>query len=287
MAVITVLSLKGGVAKTVTTVGLAEYLASTGKRVLIIDTDHQCASSEILLGRVELADCERNKETFHDYLCSELLGTFDHEILKTITKKATGLRNVHTLDIIPGSIRLDDFIADFSSNYGDKKTDNFWNQACSFLRDLRDYLNAEYDYVFVDCPPGVPAQVKILLYMTDFLLTPSSPDRLALRGVLFLAERLKRLGLNKEILGLIWTIYHEDNPTQKLILRNVWEKRRRYAKKIPEPFINYIPFLPGFEAIMEKHHSFTSFENKYRELSDSFARLAKEVESRLEKKLNK
>jgi len=52
------LNLKGGVAKTTNTVAIAECLADQGKKVLVIDADHQCTASELLLGEDLLGRCE-------------------------------------------------------------------------------------------------------------------------------------------------------------------------------------------------------------------------------------
>jgi chromosome partitioning protein len=54
MPIIPVLNLKGGVAKTVTTVALAECFASHGHRVLLVDADHQCMAGELALGESRL-----------------------------------------------------------------------------------------------------------------------------------------------------------------------------------------------------------------------------------------
>jgi cellulose biosynthesis protein BcsQ len=49
--VISLINLKGGVAKTTTTVQLADFLSAAQKRVLVIDLDPQANATESLLGR--------------------------------------------------------------------------------------------------------------------------------------------------------------------------------------------------------------------------------------------
>ena len=49
MKIITLYNHKGGVSKTTSTFNLANLLADTGKRVLLVDADPQCNLTEISL----------------------------------------------------------------------------------------------------------------------------------------------------------------------------------------------------------------------------------------------
>lgn len=49
MAIIMLLNLKGGLAKTTSAVAIAECLAAAGHRTLLIDAHHQCMASELPL----------------------------------------------------------------------------------------------------------------------------------------------------------------------------------------------------------------------------------------------
>ena len=49
MSILLFVNLKGGVAKTTNAVAVAECLADSGYRTLLIDADHQCMSGELLL----------------------------------------------------------------------------------------------------------------------------------------------------------------------------------------------------------------------------------------------
>ena len=58
MSILLFVNLKGGVAKTTNAVAVAECLADSGYRTLLIDADHQCMSGELLLGESRLLNCE-------------------------------------------------------------------------------------------------------------------------------------------------------------------------------------------------------------------------------------
>ncbi len=59
MSIILMLNMKGGVAKTTNAVAIAECLADQGRKVLVIDADHQCMASELLIGEDRLLRCEK------------------------------------------------------------------------------------------------------------------------------------------------------------------------------------------------------------------------------------
>ena len=86
MPIIPFVNLKGGVAKTTNAVALAESLADSGHRVLVIDADHQCMAGELLLGEDRLDKAERGRRTLHDLLAAMLDdGTYPESILPTST----------------------------------------------------------------------------------------------------------------------------------------------------------------------------------------------------------
>ncbi len=54
MSIMLFVNLKGGVAKTANAVAVAECLAESGYRTLLIDADHQCMAGELLIGEERL-----------------------------------------------------------------------------------------------------------------------------------------------------------------------------------------------------------------------------------------
>ena len=92
MKVISLFNLKGGVAKTISSVNIATILALKGKKVLLIDNDPQ-ANSCINL---QMAN-EKNKGIF------ELLSDKDLSIKEVILST-----NTKNLDLIPSAIRYFD-----------------------------------------------------------------------------------------------------------------------------------------------------------------------------------
>jgi chromosome partitioning protein len=79
MSILLFVNLKGGVAKTTNAVAVAECLADSGYRTLLIDADHQCTSSELLLGESRMLKCEKKEITLHDLLAAMLDDEFKPE----------------------------------------------------------------------------------------------------------------------------------------------------------------------------------------------------------------
>ena len=111
MAIILLINLKGGVAKTANTVAISETFASEGKSVLMIDADHQYTASMLLLGESRMMKSENRKKTLHDLLSAMLSDGFNTNQLETFIER--GASNIgdgfENLAVLPCSIRMDDF----------------------------------------------------------------------------------------------------------------------------------------------------------------------------------
>ena len=112
--IISVINLKGGVAKTTTTIQVADYLSFVKKRVLVIDLDPQANATESLLGRnraLALSPEEdvptggsknRNiSQCFFDYLEN----TQYFNIHTVLHQGTSNLRSVRGADLLPASLK--------------------------------------------------------------------------------------------------------------------------------------------------------------------------------------
>ena len=126
MSVVMFTNLKGGVAKTTNAVAVAECLASRGHRTLMIDADHQCTASELLLGETEMLRADKHRRTLHDLLKEMLDPEFNSAQLPTfVIEKASNIGGgLETLSIIPCSIRIDEFQTNYAKGKGGFKTND-------------------------------------------------------------------------------------------------------------------------------------------------------------------
>jgi chromosome partitioning protein len=154
-------NIKGGVGKTATAVNLSYLAARDGYRVLLWDLDPQGAASFLFRIRPRVKGGGKGL----------IRGTMpvDDAI------KATDFDN---LDLLP---------ADFTYRNLDLLLDAA-KKPQRRLGSLLAPLDAEYDVVFLDCPPGISLLSESVLKAADTLLVPLIPTTLSVRTLDQLTE---------------------------------------------------------------------------------------------------
>jgi len=272
MSILLFVNLKGGVAKTTNAVAVAECLADSGYRTLLIDADHQCMSGELLLGESRQLKCESKKITLHDMMAAMLDDEFQAEQLpyyavKNVSDIGGGLPN---LSVIPCSIRIDDFSTNMAkARRGHKSNDEFLAMFRKRRATLRRWLGATYDFTIVDCPPSIAIQVKTFLEVGDSFIVPAIPDRLSVRGSLYLLDRIRRMGIKIERLGTLWSLFRKQNQMHCKVIDATGRGIEPYAQ-MPKPFQTVIPNAAKIAEATEPGSSPKSFNAKY---TTEFARL--------------
>jgi chromosome partitioning protein len=154
-------NIKGGVGKTATAVNLSYLAARDGYRVLLWDLDPQAAASFLFRIRPRVKGGG-----------------------KALIR---GTRSVD--DAIKGTDfdRLDLLPADFTYRNLDLILDSA-KKPTRKLRRLLTPLRAEYDVIFLDCPPGISLLSESVLQAADTLLVPLIPTTLSVRTLDQLTE---------------------------------------------------------------------------------------------------
>lgn len=274
MSIITMMNLKGGVAKTATTVALAESFAHRCRRTLVIDGDHQCMSSLLLLGEPEQERCEKSHRNLSDLFNEMLRERFGPRSVERRLGRVAGVENLH---VLAGSLQIDDFAYKYEQairNHRDRDALNdYWNNN---LRRLKAYLKSRFDVVLVDCPPTLSYSTKCLNRIADGFVVPCVPDRLSIRGSRILMERMRRRGVGTAPLGTVWTLYRENNSIHREMVR---VKR---PSAIPVPFRTVIPNATEIARALDWDRSPARVPRKYGKFGRLFVELTHEIEDRLE-----
>ena len=277
MSIVLMVNLKGGVAKTTNAVAIAECFAESGLRTLIIDADHQCMSGEILLGEDSLLRAERSRSTLHDLLATMLDDEFEvAQIGKYAVPRTSNIAGgLSKLSVIPCSVRIDDFSTNMAkAKRGYNSNDEFLQVLRRRRQQLQRWLRTNYDVTLIDCPPSLALQVKFLLSVADWFIVPCVPDRLSVRGSLYLMDRIEKLGYsNIRPVGTLWSLYREQNAVH----REVVEMARRKVKplnRLPEPFETVIPNAAAIANATDPEKRPASFRAKY---SPQFAKLYEQL----------
>jgi cellulose biosynthesis protein BcsQ len=147
-------NIKGGVGKTSAAVNLAYLAAREGSRTLLWDLDPQGGSTYLLRVKPRIKGGGRKLVRGRSDLETLIKGT-DHE----------------RFDLLP---------ADFSYRHMDLALDST-KRPTRRLRRLLAPLAAEYDYVFLDCPPSISLVSESVFDAADALLVPLVPATLSSR----------------------------------------------------------------------------------------------------------
>lgn len=165
MKIISILNIKGGVAKTVSTVNIAAELGKQGNRVLIIDLDPQSNSTKYL----DLYN--PNEKSSYDLLNGE-------EVYVTKTK-------YQGLCLVPANINL---IASESEILIDTK-----KARETRLKKWIKSIEGQFEYVFIDCPPSLGMLTTNALVASNNVLVPLKIDKFALDGFEYLLKSIEAI----------------------------------------------------------------------------------------------
>src|SRR5262245_21181455 len=162
---------QGGVGKSTITMMLAHALACLAKkRVLVIDLDTQCNSSFAMIGSARWRKAVEEKTTLSDCMSGYLRGravrpaSFIIERVGDVSADRSA-----SIDLLPSSVDLDEDIQDaiIETNLA-----NSFNAMNFYLRELLKQLDEHYDYILMDCPPGLSPLVNAAVHLGDRVIVP-------------------------------------------------------------------------------------------------------------------
>lgn len=196
-----ILNLKGGVAKTASTVNIAAILAMDyRKRVLLVDADSQCNTTEFFGGdpaKGNLAEVLR-------YIGIEDDGA---EFAVASIQPTT----FEGIDLLAG----DDSLMDLDLTKVELR-----NVRATVLRDMVQLLaeRGSYDYCLVDCPPAFNAASAAALMAADEVIIPIKLDAFSLRGMTNLLRQITNMRqINSRLMlaGVLPTMWYKSDNIQQ------------------------------------------------------------------------
>jgi len=193
---------KGGVGKTTTAVNLASYLATFGKKILLIDSDPQGnATSGLGIDRNDIKEC------MYDVIIN---GVEFSSIIKPTA--------ISGLDIAPATPRLAGAEVELTEiEFRETRMKN------AMLN-----LRQNYDYLIIDCPPSLSLLTVNALTAADQVIIPIQCEYYALEGLSQLIKTIelikKSLNPDLRICGILLTMYD----SRTLLSEQVVEETRQH-----------------------------------------------------------
>ncbi|WP_234425467.1 AAA family ATPase [Streptomyces kebangsaanensis] len=285
--VISTINLKGGVGKTTTTVGLAEFLsAEFGKRVLVIDLDPQTNLTTVLIGEKKWKVLNDNGHTLATLFQDALRPDGEPEefdLEKTLQRNVSPVKAVRKVDLLPSSLDLidvQDRLATMSSGrfYSNNPTD--------LLRKAVRKITDDYDYVLVDCPPNLGIVTLNGLRISDGYIIPTIPDVLSTYGIPQIQRRVRDfaegLADRDEIveIGIVVTKYRANSTVHQNTVRRLKDGKG----ELPTVLSPYIPERDGIAASAEftdrgtlrQKYGYRGEYDAFRAMTKEFIELVKE-----------
>jgi chromosome partitioning protein len=186
--ILAVTNQKGGVGKTTTSINLAASLAMAGRKVLLIDLDPQ--------GNATMGSGV-DKRTAVSTVYQVLLGS---QSLAEARLKASA-----NYDLVPANRELAGAEVELIELPERERR----------LREAIRPIQAEYDYILIDCPPSLNLLTVNGLCAAQAVMIPMQCEYYALEGLSDLVQTIKkvRVSLNPalEIEGLLRTMYDPRN----------------------------------------------------------------------------
>ena len=204
--IIAITNQKGGVGKTTTSVNLSACVAAEGRRVLVVDADPQGNTSSGLGVRVR-----EKTPTVYEVMSGDV------PLASALVKTA-----VKGLSVLPADIRLAGAEIELAAMDGREQV----------LAEALAPARADYDYIFIDCPPSLGLITLNALCAADGVLIPIQCEYYALEGVSALMgtiQKVQRLNRRLSIEGVVLTML---DARTNLGLQVAQEVRKVFKSKV-------------------------------------------------------
>ena len=240
--VISVTNQKGGVGKTTTSINLADSLVKRGKRILLIDMDPQ-GNSSVGCG----VDPSEIETSIYDLLLDDVT------VKESIKKTDCGV------DVLPANGDLAGAQVELLNEIGRELR----------LKNSLEGVQADYDYIFIDCPPALNVLTINALVASDSVMIPMQCEYFALEGLSALIATVRKiretLNPRLSIEGLLRTMFDSRNSLSNEVSRQLQTHfgdkvyktvvprnvRLAEAPSYGEPAITYAPNSKGAKAYLQ------------------------------------
>ena len=95
------------------------------------------------------------------------------------------------IDLMPSAIELDEEIQDAIA---DTHLTNLFNAMNLYVRELLNQLDERYDFILMDCPPGLSPLVNAAVGLGHRVIVPFRPDYISQFALDRMADKVEQTG---------------------------------------------------------------------------------------------
>ncbi len=250
--IITVANQKGGVGKTTSVLNIGVYLASLGKKVLLLDLDPQ--------GNLTSGLGIHLKKENGDKLPS----IYDVLIGKAKITEVFLLTNVENLYIIPANISLAGAEIELVNQISRE------SKLKGVLLEIKD----QYDYIIIDSPPSLGLLTINALVASDKVIVPVQCEYYALEGISQLLDTIKLVkdSLNPKLDfdGIVLTMYDSRTKLSESVATDVKNFFPNQTFKSIIPRNVKLSEAPSFGKSIKEYDDSSTGANAYKKLVEEF-----------------
>ncbi|ELV2768975.1 TPA: ParA family protein [Enterobacter cloacae subsp. dissolvens] len=164
--IVAIMNNKGGPGKTSSATNLAVHYARSGKRTLLIDSDQQANTTEVT------ANGKKYYSMYGPTIC-DLYNNSRFDIRDVIIPAMAGEAPIPNLDLIPSDPTFEKIIEQTLTRSHREK----------ILSRHLEKVRAEYDYIIIDCAPGLNIATGNAIFIADHVLVPVDGGSFSLSGL--------------------------------------------------------------------------------------------------------
>lgn len=213
MKTIALYSMKGGVGKTAAAVNLAYITAKEGNFTLICDLDPQAAATYYFRIRAS------KKFSANKFIKGK----------KNIDKNIKGTDFLN-LDLLPSKLSYRNFPLALDA----------LKNSTTKLKQLFKQVENDYDYLFLDCPPGISLLSENIFNAADIILVPIIPTTLSVRTYIKLLKFFKKNKLDITKIYPFFSMVEKRKSLHRDTIKKIGKKKNNFL-------ISHIPYRSDVE----------------------------------------
>jgi cellulose biosynthesis protein BcsQ len=291
-SVMAAINFKGGTGKTTVALAIAEGICrAMGRRVAVIDCDFQCSASIALLGRRTLNDLIGKSATMDSQLQGKLGKTAKagaHLGASAVPAQLCVSEAAGLLHVLPGSPDMPRRERQIVASFMPKPDINAaYEAAAARMGEQFRSLLDEFDFVLIDCPPGLTLFSEAAIRAADGIVVPTLPNEISFAAIDHLRNEIARARpetpFEDLLVGTVVSKVRQRNGSTSSKVQ--FETMERLLDRVAPQFRLLKPYLPYCRELegatwRDNDETRTSFAHRYGQSTATVERLVEEFAER-------